>query len=140
MGTCGRCSNRELSWGVVPILFQATKATLITGQTQRNVVNPALLRGLLPLVPACVLFAGSIILFFSRKTVGYSLQLIGAGCLVVVALTHTFEAFHVFPWMHWGFEHSVGHYIDFWSAMLGFTLFPIGYFLHALTPDSKRCS
>jgi hypothetical protein len=78
--------------------------------------------------------------FFSRKTVGYSLQLIGAGCLVVVALTHTFEAFHVFPWMHWGFEHSVGHYIDFWSAMLGFTLFPIGYFLHALTPDSKRCS
>jgi hypothetical protein len=35
--------------------------------------------------------------------------------------------------MHWGLEHSLGHYLDFWSAVLGLTLFPIGYLLHALT-------
>jgi hypothetical protein len=34
--------------------------------------------------------------------------------------------------MHWGDTHSVGHYLDFASAVLGLTLFPIGYLLHAL--------
>lgn len=29
-------------------------------------------------------------------------------------------------------EHSVGHYLDLWGAVLGLTLFPIGYLLHAL--------
>lgn len=52
---------------------------------------------------------------------------------MLVILTHVFEALHLFPWMHWGLEHSVGHYLDFWSAVLGLTLFPIGYLLHALT-------
>jgi hypothetical protein len=28
--------------------------------------------------------------------------------------------------MHFGREHSVGHYLDFWSAVLRFSLFPIG--------------
>jgi hypothetical protein len=23
------------------------------------------------------------------------------------------EALHLFPWMHWGLENSVGHYLDF---------------------------
>ena len=96
-------------------------------------MNHTLLKGLLALVPACLLFAGSIVFFSSRKTVGSFLQLLGAGCLVVVALTHAFEALHLFPWMHWGSKHSIGHYLDFWSAVLGLTLFPLGYFLHALT-------
>src|SRR6266705_3327606 len=30
-------------------------------------------------------------------------------------------------------NHSVGHYLDLGSAVLGLTLFPIGYLLHALT-------
>ena len=34
--------------------------------------------------------------------------------------------------MDWGQEHSIGHYLDFWSAVLGLSLFPIGYLLHAL--------
>src|SRR5262249_31300383 len=34
---------------------------------------------------------------------------------------------------HWGDEHSVGHYLDFGSAILGLTLFPLGYLLHVLT-------
>jgi hypothetical protein len=60
------------------------------------------------------------------------LQLIGAGCLVIVALTHVSEALDLFPWMRWGRESSLGHYLDLSSAVLGLTLFPTGYFLDAL--------
>jgi len=95
-------------------------------------MNATLLRGLVVLVPACVLFSGSVVLFFREKTVWSFLQLLGAVCLVVVVLTHICEALHLFPWMHWGSEHSVGHYLDFGSAVLGLTLFPVGYLFHAL--------
>jgi hypothetical protein len=30
------------------------------------------------------------------------------GCLVLVVVTHASEALHLFPWMHWGEEQSVG--------------------------------
>src|SRR5438128_11459403 len=99
-------------------------------------MNTALLKGLLGLVPACMLFSGSVVLFFRSRTVCFFLQLLGAGCLVVVVLTHLCEALHLFPWMHWGLEHSVGHYLDFWAAVLGITLFSMGYFFHALTARS----
>ena len=88
---------------------------------------------LLALAPVCMLFAGSAVLFFSTKTVASFLQLFGAGCLVIVALTHLSEALHLFPSMNWGRPHSIGHYLDFWSAVLGMTLFPLGYFFNALT-------
>jgi hypothetical protein len=88
---------------------------------------------LLALVPACMLFAGSAVLFSSTKTVASLLQLFGAGCLVIVVLTHLSEALHLFPSMHWGHEHGVGHYLDFVSAVLGLSLFPTGYLLHSLT-------
>src|SRR5437588_5414010 len=91
-----------------------------------------LLKGLVALVPACVLFSGSVILFFRGKSVPSFLQLLGAVCLVVAVLTHLCEALHVFPWMSWGLEHSVGHYLDLWSAVLGLILFPVGYLSHAL--------
>jgi hypothetical protein len=96
-------------------------------------MNVTLFKALLGSVPACMLFSGSIILFSRGKTVCSFLQLLGAGCLVVVVLIHVCEALHLFPWMHWGNEHSVGHYLDFWGAVLGLTLFPSGYWLHALT-------
>ena len=99
-------------------------------------MNPGLLKGLVglvALVPACVLFSGSVVLFLKGKSVGSFLQLLGAGCLLVVVLTHVCEALHLFPSMHWGLKHSVGHYLDFWSAVLGLTLFPVGYLFHALT-------
>jgi len=83
-------------------------------------------------MPTCVLLSGSVVLFFRQKTVCSLLQLFGAGCLVMVVLTHISEALHLFPWMQWGLEHSVGHYLDLWSAVLGLTLFPAGYLLHAL--------
>jgi hypothetical protein len=96
-------------------------------------MNVTLLKGLVALVPACMLLFGSAVLFFRGKAAYSFLQLLGAGCLVVVVLTHLCEALHLFPWMHWGDEHSVGHYLDLGSAVLGLTLFPVGYLLHALT-------
>jgi len=96
-------------------------------------MNVALLQTLVALVPACVLFSGSIFLFFRRKTLPSLLQLVGAGCLVVVVLAHVFEALNMFPRMHWGREHSLGHYVDLGSAVVGLTLFPIGYLFDALT-------
>lgn len=83
-----------------------------------------LAKALVALLPAGMLFLGSIVLFVRRKAVPTFLQVTGAGCLLVVVLTHVAEALHLFPWMHWGLEHSVGHYLDFWSAIFGFTLFP----------------
>jgi hypothetical protein len=93
------------------------------------------LGALAALVPACMLFAGSAVFFFRGKTVWSLLQLLGAGCLVVVVLTHVSEALHLFPWMHWGGNDSVGHYLDLWSAVLGLTLFPLGYLFHALRQE-----
>jgi hypothetical protein len=96
-------------------------------------MNVTLLKALVAFAPTGFLFSGAVLLFSRRKTVCTFLQLFGAGCLVVVVLTHVSEALHLFPWMDWGLEHSVGHYLDFWSAVVGLTFFPLGYLLHALT-------
>jgi hypothetical protein len=95
-------------------------------------MNDTLFKALVALVPTCILFSGSVALFDRGRTICSVLQLLGAGCLVVVILTHVSEALHLFPWMHWGLDHSPGHYLDFGSAVLGLTLFPVGYLLHAL--------
>jgi hypothetical protein len=96
-------------------------------------MSVTLLKALITLVPACMLFFGSIVLFLRGRTVWCFLQLLGSGCLVMAVLTHVFEALHLFRWMHWGLEDSIGHYLDLWSAVLGLTLFPVGYLFHALT-------
>ena len=95
-------------------------------------MNAALLKSLIALVPTVVLLAGAAVLFARKKSTYSFLQLLGAGCLVIVVLAHVCEALHLLPWMQWGMEHSVGHYIDLSSAVLGFTLFPVGYFSYAL--------
>ncbi len=95
-------------------------------------MNVIFLKALVALVPSAMLFAGSIVLIRRRKTLSSLLQLLGATCLVVVVLTHVSEALQLFPWMHWGLEHSVGHYLDLGSAVLSLTLFPFGYLLHSL--------
>jgi hypothetical protein len=59
-----------------------------------------LFRALVAMVPAGMLFSGSVVLFFRGKTVCSFLQVLGAGCLVVVVLTHVSEALLLFPWMH----------------------------------------
>jgi hypothetical protein len=95
-------------------------------------MNIALLKALAATIPVLLLFSGASVLFSRRRTLGSLLQLLGAGCLAIVVLTHFFEALQLFPWMRWGDEHSVGHYLDFGSAVLGLTFFPIGYLLYAL--------
>jgi hypothetical protein len=95
-------------------------------------MNTTLLTALLALLPALMLFSGAVVVFLRTKTTAPLLQLLGAGCLVVVVLAHICEALQLFPAMHWGDEQSIGHYLDLGSAVLGLTLFPIGYLLHAL--------
>ena len=95
--------------------------------------NTASLKALIALVPASILLVASIALFLREKNFACFLQAIGAACLIVGVLTHVFEAFHMFPSMHWGHKYGVGHYLDFGSAILGLSLFPTGYLLHSLT-------
>ena len=85
-----------------------------------------------------MLFCGSAVLFFRGKSGRSFLQLLGTACLMLVVLSHVSEALHLLPWMHWGSEQSIGHYFDFWSAVIGLTLFPLGYLLQALTKASAQ--
>jgi hypothetical protein len=94
-----------------------------------------LIKALVALVPVSMLLSGSIIFFVRRRTVGSCLQLFGGGGLAVVVLIHVSEALGLFPWMRWGLEDSPGHYLDLLSAVVGLTLFPTGYFIHALKPN-----
>jgi hypothetical protein len=96
-------------------------------------VDATLVKALAALVPAGMLFWGALVGFLRAKTVSSALQIVGAGCAAGVVLTHVFEARHVFAWMEWGREQSVGHYVDLSCAVLAFTLFPIGYLLQALS-------
>ena len=95
-------------------------------------MNVTLLKALVVLAPGTMLLAGSIALFRRQRTIYSLLQVLGAGSLVVVVLTHVFEALCAFPWMGWGQESSAGHFVDLCSAVLAAILFPLGYLLHAL--------
>lgn len=96
-------------------------------------MNITLLKALIALGPVSMLFLWSLVLFCRGKALCSFLQLLGAGFLVVVVLTHISEALHLFPWMQWGFIQSVGHYLDLVSAVLGLTLFPVGHLCYRLT-------
>jgi hypothetical protein len=94
-------------------------------------VDTGSLKAFIAFIPASMLLFGSAVLFFREKTISCFLQLLGAVCLVVIVLCHLCEAFHLFPSMHFGREHSVGHYLDFWSAAVGLTLLPLGFLVQA---------
>ena len=64
-------------------------------------------------------------------SVGEYLTLLGAGCVIVVILTHVCERFHLLPWMGWGLEHSAGHYLDLYAAVLAIGSLPAGLLLWA---------
>ena len=84
---------------------QRDRDTQAHGRVQRVVknvkVDATLQIALLALVPVCMLFAGSAVLFFSAKTVASFLQLLGSGFLAIVVLTHLSEALDLFPLMNW---------------------------------------
>jgi hypothetical protein len=87
---------------------------------------------LVGLIPASMLFCAALILFFRAQKAYSVLQLLGSGCLMVVVLAHISEALDLFPWMGWGQQHSIGHYLDLSGAVLGLISFPAGYLLQAL--------
>ena|SRR5579871_2012197 len=97
-----------------------------------------LLRAVVALVPAVALLAGSGVLFSRQKGLSAFLQLIGAAGIVAVVLSHVCEALQLFPAMGWGQERSIGHYLDLSGAIVGITLFPGGYLLHALMRGAAR--
>lgn len=101
-------------------------------------MNDTLAKALALFVPASALLFGSVVLFRRERNAWSFLQVFGAGCVVVVVLTHVSEAIHLFPWMHWGSAHSAGHYLDLVSVVLGLTLFPTGYLLYTLTNRQVR--
>src|SRR6516162_5618286 len=75
-------------------------------------MNPMELKAAIALSPALLLLIGSVALFAKTYSMSAFLQLVGAGCLVLVVLAHICEAFGLLPWMGWGLADSVGHYID----------------------------
>jgi hypothetical protein len=93
-------------------------------------VNVTLLKALIALVPASMLFSWSVVLFFRGRTLCSVLQVLGAGGLMVVVLSHISEALNLFPWMQWGLPNSAGHYFDLGSAVFGLALFTAGYLCH----------
>lgn len=95
-------------------------------------MNLTATKAMIALVPASILFSGALLTFARRTATSSLLQLLGAGCLLMVALAHLCEGLHWLPWMRWGLEHSAGHYLDLTSAVLGLTLFPVGYLLNAI--------
>jgi hypothetical protein len=101
-------------------------------------MNPISLKEVVGVAPVCLLFAGSLVSLSKVRSTWCLLQVVGAGALVVVILAHLCEGLHWLPWMGWGLEHSAGHYLDLWSAVLAVTLFALGYFLDALGRHDER--
>jgi hypothetical protein len=90
----------------------------------------ALLKLLVASILVGILLAATVVAFARGRTVSSSLRLGGAGCLVVVVLAHAAETLRLFPGMHWGDPHSIGHYVDLTSAVLGITLLFLGSYLY----------
>ena len=103
-------------------------------------MNPTLLRAVLALVPALALLAVFLIRFTRTKSTGSLLQLLGAAFLVLVVLAHVCEGLGLLAWMQWGRPHSIGHYVDLASAVIGVTLVPLGYVLARKRGRSLTCA
>ncbi len=73
-----------------------------------------------------IIFVWSITVFQKQKSKFSLMQLSGSVLLLFVALFHSFEEFHLFTFMQWGQPHSIGHYLDFFSAILGVLFFLVG--------------
>jgi hypothetical protein len=98
-------------------------------------MNPTFAKAIVALIPTGMLLVGSTLQFSRRKRIVTLFQLAGTACLMVVVIAHVCEALGWLPGMHWGLEHSAGHYIDLVAAIGGLSLFPIGYLFGALTRE-----
>ena len=90
-------------------------------------MSATVLKGLLATGAACVFLGVSLVLFLTRRSLGSTLQALGLSCFAVMALTHAFEAFAIFPTLGWGQPRSVGHYIDLIAALSGVALMVAGF-------------
>jgi len=72
---------------------------------------------------------GSVRSFLERRSPAAVVQLSGAGLLLVMVFTHIAELFHLLNAMRWGSPNSIGHYVDFASAIGGVALLCASYFM-----------
>ena len=79
-------------------------------------------------VAVCFAVGASIASLVEEKTGMALTQLVGASLLLVVIFAHVCEAFGFLASFGWGRPNTLGHYIDFVSAIAGAILLPIGYF------------
>jgi hypothetical protein len=100
--------------------------------------EPTLLKALAVLLPVSFVLAASAIAYARGRKMAAGLQMVGAACLIIVALTHVCEAFNLLPSMRWGEPRSWGHYLDLASAVMGVVLLSLGYLLRAVTGRGKR--
>jgi hypothetical protein len=84
-----------------------------------ELMDATLLKAIAASVPIGLLLIGSIVTFTRHRSVPAILQVAGGACLTIVVLAHGCEAFRLFPWMRWGEERSMGHYLDI--ALRGIT-------------------
>ena|SRR5579859_8143846 len=101
-------------------------------------MNATLLKAVILFLIVCILFIWSLASFFRQKAAATLVQLLGTGLLIITVLTHIFEALQFFPNMQWGQPTSIGHYLDFSSALLGGILFFVALFVRTLNAYRQR--
>ena len=85
-----------------------------------------------------LLAAASIVNVIRKRTLGATLQLIGAVLLIIVVLTHVAETFDLLPQMGWGRPNTPGHYLDLASAIGGVALLVTGFCLRRREASINR--
>jgi hypothetical protein len=100
-------------------------------------MSAAVLKGLLALAAACVFLSASGALLWTRRGFASVLLALGLGCFSIMALTHVFAAFSIFPRLGWGQPHSVGHLIDLVAALLGVTLVATSFLARSVRQDGR---
>jgi hypothetical protein len=91
-------------------------------------------------IPVSVILFATVIGYARDRNSWRLLRVAGALCLLNVVLAHIPQAFYLVRWMRWGESDSPGHYLDFFSAMLGLTLLPFGYVFHILNRREHRAN
>jgi len=100
-------------------------------------MDATLFKSLAAIVPVALLLIGASVTYSRGISASSVLQLAGSACLMVVVVTHVCEALHLLPWMGWGEERSMGHYLDLTGSVLGAFLFPFGYLLQAIWVERR---
>lgn len=113
-------------------------------------MNPAVLKALLILAPTLLLVLGTAALYVRTKAAAALTLSAGAASLLIVVLAHVCEALNLLPFMGWGAEGSIGHYIDLASAIVGVVLLRSAFSFmcvasakrmrpnHSLNPTARR--